>query len=337
MDRRTFLMGCAALLSGCGGGGAAVSPEPVKSIPSTQVLLPDHPALAYTDCASVEVIRERARFSRPITNTLRYQCVAPGARVRLWTDSESVLFLLRPTNLMTQAELRNPIGAVLVDGQLTARWSDTEQVRVIRTGRRMRLHELLMPYNASVDFLGVEIDAGATASAAPRSGRRIVTLGDSITHGFWSSSVDRTWPVLLSQATGLEVVNLGVGGRMCVPSDGTAAASCRPDVLIYLIGFNEFSQQTDPAEFGLRYRQLVENVWAARPGTQVVCVTPTWSPVEQAIPLEAYRQAIRDNATGATVVEGLDLTAHDLAAFPDTVHPSDVGAASIAAGLTALI
>lgn len=335
MDRRTFLM--AALLSGCGGGGVSVAPEPEpeKLIPSKQVLLPDHPALAYTDCSSVEVTTERARFTRPISNPLGYQWVSPGARVRFWTDSEAVSIRLWQTNLMPRDDRRNGVGALLIDGVSTP--LSAPGLSVSHAGRRMRLHEIVWPYNASLDFLGVEIDAGATVSAAPRTGRRIVTLGDSITHGFWSSGVAQTWPFLLSKATGLEVINLGVGGRMCVASDGTAAASCLPDVLVYLIGFNEFSQQKDPDEFGARYRQFLQNVWTARPGTQVLCVTPTWSPVDHPIPLEAYRQAIRDNSAGATLVEGLGLTAHDLTAFPDTVHPGDAGAASMAAGLAAFI
>lgn len=337
MDRRTFLMGGFTLLAGCGGGGASVAPEPAKSVSSATLLPPDHPALSYTDCAAVSVTPEAARFSRPIVNGLGYEHSSPGSRVRVWTDSETVTVRLRDSGLMTRTDTRQSVGAVLVDGAPATTWSDVERVTIKHVGRKMRLHEIVWPYNASVDFLGVEIDPYATAAAAPRTGRRIVTLGDSITHGFWSSDVAHTWPFLLSQATGCEVVNLGVGGRMCVPADGSAAAACSPDVLIYLIGFNEFSQQTDPAEFGSRYRQLLEGVWTDRPGTQIVCVTPIWSPVEKPIPLEAYRHAIRDNSAGATLVDGLSIMPWEPASLTDTVHPSDAGSASIAQGLAAIL
>lgn len=325
MDRRTFLL--ASLLAGCGGGGS--SPEPVAL--KGQFLSPDHPALTYSDGVA-QVAHDVARFTRPIANGFGYQYAAPGARVRFWTDSEMVTVHLKPTRLVTLDETRQSIGAVLVDGVPTL-WGNAELVTLTHVGRRMRLHEVLMPYNDSVDFLGVEIDG--TASAAPRQGKRVVVVGDSITHGFWSSSVVNTWSVLMAQATGCEVVNLGYGGRMCVPSDGTVAASLSPDVIVYLIGYNEFSQQT--TDFADRYRQTLDNIRAARPGCKVVCITPIWSPNEKPIPLESYRQAIRDSVTNETLVEGLTLTAHDLSACPDTVHPSDDGARSMALGIAAAI
>lgn len=334
MDRRTFLASATALLAGCGSGGGTSAPvAPTKS--TTQTLAPDHPALSYTDCAAVDVTAERARFSRPIVNGLGYEWVAPGARIRLWTDSESVTFRLHRSGLMATAETRQGVGAVLVDGVATT-WSDTERVTVTHVGRRMRLHELVMPYNDAIDFLGVEIDG--TAAAAPRAGRRLVTLGDSITHGFWASDVTRSWPFLLSQATGMELVNLGVGGRMCVPSDGTAAAGCGADVITYLIGYNEFSQQKDPTDFGCRHAQTLENIKAGRPGAKIVAITPIWSPNAKPIPLEAYRQAIRDSVPAdVTLIEGPSLMPADPSSLTDTVHPSDAGSASIAQALAALL
>ncbi len=163
-----------------------------------------------------------------------------------------------------------------------------------------------------------------------------MVLGDSITHGFWSSQVARTWPVSLAKKTGREIVNLGYGARMCVPSDGTAAAALEPDTLVYFIGFNEFWQQK--TDFGDRYRKTLDNIRARPPGVKIVAVTPTCSSVEKSIPLEAYRQEIRDAVLAdVTLVEGMSLTSSDLVAFPDTVHPGDAGAAGIAAGLAGVV
>jgi lysophospholipase L1-like esterase len=186
----------------------------------------------------------------------------------------------------------------------------------------------------------VEIDG--TAAAAPRTGRRLVVIGDSISHGFWASDVTRSWPFLVAQATGMELVNLATGGRMCVPADGTMAASCAPDVITYLIGYNEFGQQKDLVDFGARYAQTLANIRAGRPGARVLAITPLWSPNAKPIPLEAYRQAIRDAVAAAadplvTLVEGLSLMPADPSSLTDTVHPSDAGSASIAQALAALL
>ena len=138
----------------------------------------------------------------------------------------------------------------------------------------------------------------------------------------------------------MELVNLATGGRMCVPEDGAMAAGCAPDVITYLIGYNEFSQQTDPAEFGARHAQTLANIRAGRPGARVLAITPTWSPNDAPIPLEAYRQAIRDAVAAAAdplvaLVDGLSLMPADPSSLTDTVHPSDAGSASIAQALAA--
>lgn len=339
-SRRLFLAQSVALLAGCGSGSAVDSPygqdAPVEQAATSQWLAPDHPALAYSDCAEVVITRDMARFSRPILDNNGYWHTGPGARVRFWTDGETVMVGVRRNYLMPREDTRQPVGVVLVDGMVAATWADVERVTITHAGPRMRLHEVVMPYNDSVDFLGVEIPADATAAAAPRTGRRIVVVGDSIAQGFWASDVAHTWPLLLAQATSCEVVNLAYGEAMCAPSDAVAAAALAPDVVVCLVGYNEFSQQT--TDFGSRYSQWLANIRAGRPAAKVVCVTPTWSPNDAAIPLEAYRQEIRDAVPpDVTIVEGPSLTAHDPAMFPDTVHPGDTASASIATGLAAFV
>lgn len=73
-------------------------PEPVKSASSVQMLLPDHPALSYTDCAAVEMRPGAARFLRPIVNGFGYEFSSPGSRVRFWTDSETVTAHVRDSD-----------------------------------------------------------------------------------------------------------------------------------------------------------------------------------------------------------------------------------------------
>ena len=235
MSRRLFLAQSWALLAGCGSGSADDAPyaqAPVEQVAAPQWLAPDHPALAYSDYAEVAITRDMARFSRPILDNNGYWHTGPGARVRFWTDGETVTVGLRRNYLMPREDTRQPVGVVLVDGVVAATWADLERVTVTHAGPRMRLHEVVMPYNDSVDFLGVEIPAKATAAAAPRTSRRIAVLGDSIAQGFWASDVAHSWPFLLAQATGCEVVNLAYGEAMCAPSDAVAAAALAPDVVV---------------------------------------------------------------------------------------------------------
>lgn len=199
-----------------------------------------------------------------------------------------------------------------------------------------------LPSWADAALAAVQLDAGCQLlpPPAPRAGRYIA-VGDSISHGTGQgSATHRTWPFLLAERLGLELLNLGVGGSMTTPAVA-ALAGGRPAALIsVLYGFNDWNRERDPARFRERYRQLLAGLRTAQPAARIACITPLTStrpPGGQpgGADLAAFRTIVREEAAAAggqvVVLAGEELTA--AADLADGVHLSVAGAARFAAAL----
>lgn len=89
-------------------------------------------------------------------------------------------------------------------------------------------------------------------SLRPESGRVVLCLGDSITHGHLGSD----WTDLLSRR-GLSVVNGGINGELAwnLVQRVDRALACRPDVVTILIGANDAMAAHDEAS-ARRYMKM---------------------------------------------------------------------------------
>lgn len=328
------------------GNGVPYTPPVAPS----QVVYPDNANVGYSDYAILSATHASARFTRyadPYGQGFDY--CAPGARVRMRSNSRMVFVNLRYTNLVTRADVYNGTGAILVNGTIYQTFTRAQgaagnlTVPIDFGSQARRTVEVVMPYCASVDFLSFSIDATAVLEPPPpRPVTRCVLVGDSITQGFFASRVDLSWPYLFAASQGAQLVNMGYGSHQVLPAVVQAAAGLSPTIGLYLIGYNEFAHQNDPATMKATYKTALTNWRAAAPAAKLYCITPTYSPNVLSIPLESYRQAIRDALTELAdplniLVEGAALATNDSVRFPDGVHPSDLGSAEIAANLLTAI
>lgn len=326
-----------------------------SSIPVTiQALAPNHASISQSDyCAIATKDATKVRFVRPIVDGQGFETCNPGARVaRFITNSQTVTIRLAYTGLVTRVDAYNAVGWILVNGVKYQSFTRAQDIGVSNPvlvapsfpSAAYRTIEVVLPYCASVDFTGVDIESTATISpAADRPSTRIAFGGDSITHGFTTTDESVSWTYLLGVAKDWETVNLGYGSRWCVPSDGTALANLLPDVATYLIGFNDFNNQEPIATFKANYKSFINNFRAVLPSVKVYCITPLWTATVKAIPIESYRQQIRDALTELgnplnVLVEGTTLTLGGAGSFnADGIHPNDTGAAEIAAALASVV
>lgn len=325
------------------------SAEPVGLLPM-QFTGPDNPLISYSDYAALSVSSGQARFSRYADPYGQgFETAAPGARVRVTTASPMVHFRLQYTDLVTRLDTYNGVGAILVNGSFYASFDRARMaagpltVEIDFGMPAVRTIELLMPYCASVDFLGVGIVSGYSLTTPPaRPAIRYVAVGDSITHGFVASRGDLSWPQRLAALKGWQQINMGYGGHQALPLVVQAAAQLAPTVGTYLIGYNNFGAQTPLAAFKANFQSAVQNWRAAAPSAKLYCITPLYSPNSNTLTLAQYRQQIRDALTEladplSILVEGLPLAPNDAAAFPDNVHPSDSASATIASNLASVV
>lgn len=331
--------------------------------PANRIVAPDDAKIAYSDYMHMEFIpssgdpsAKLARFDRLLDIPAKgYRWDNPGARIRFRTNATSVKALLYFNELHISTSARNSNGLYLIDGASKPEWTfhtkavqtkrEPESVVVTMTaGGAIGFHdyELILPYGDSVDFRGVEVNPEARFDApSARTATRYLAYGDSITHGFSASAVDKSYAFLVAQKNGWQLVNLGLGGRASNVSDARVVTALKADVISVLMGANDW-QGGGPLE---RYRSnmmgFFDAIRAAQPDVPIYFLTslwvaPSWNPKGQVADLESYRQVAREIVAARKdpnlhLVEGSELIDHDIALFDATpVHPNDKGFAQMA-------
>ncbi len=185
---------------------------------------------------------------------------------------------------------------------------------------------------------------------------RLMPMGDSITHGYHSSSDDGYRKYLRA-----DLVNDGfktdfVGGRQYGSMydnynegysgyridaldlfEGNQVSKYRPNIITLMIGTNDMVQNTDLPNAPARLTKLLDDIYSNDPGVTVLLATiiPSTDPaVEARIP--AYNQALPGVVQGqvnqgrnVVLVDMSSFTTADLAAG-DQLHPGDSGYEKIA-------
>ena len=204
-------------------------------------------------------------------------------------------------------------------------------------------YAIFLPYGDSVDFAGLKVDAAAHFEPVKSATTaRFVAYGDSITHGYSASAVDKTYPFLVGQKKKWQTIDLGLGGRSSRPSpDAEVIASLKPDIVTVLMGCNDWQGGVPLERYRTNMQKFLVDFRAARPETPVYLITPlwvapTWNPSAKKHDLEQYRQVLRDIVADMKdphlhLVEGPGLIEHDPSLFnPVAVHPNDAGFAMMA-------
>jgi len=149
-------------------------------------------------------------------------------------------------------------------------------------------------------------------------------VGGEIDKFFWSVSVQK----------GMVVAPLH--------PDGLLTQLLPTDVVVLMLGVNDFSASAPLAVFEQFYRNLLGKTGEL--GVSIICVTPISAAKEDrrnalGLTLEAYRVAIRNlcSNAGLAVVEGPQLLPYDPRYYADGRHPAGLGALLLARRLAAAI
>lgn len=307
---------------------------------------PNNPAFNYSDYVSVAVSSSAAEFTRTIVDGQGLEHVNPGARIRFQTTATALTVNLNYTSAMTFTSY-NGIGLVLVNGSLWQTFTAAEAagavaVTVTLGATASRLVEILLPYSSPVQFTSIDIADGTLTAPAARTANTFGFCGDSITQGFFGYSLANSWPHLVAMNKGYQLINLGYGNRNCVATDGTALGNLNATISTYLIGVNDYLNNTTIADFKTAYAGFIANFRAIQPTSKLYCITPTYCTVSETLTLEDYRQAIRDTLTTVgdsnnVLIEGLTLFTNDSSRLQDGIHPNNMGIQEMALALEAIL
>ena len=173
-----------------------------------------------------------------------------------------------------------------------------------------------------------------------------MAYGDSITHGFTASAVDKSYTFLVAQKNHWQLVNLGLGGRASNVSDAKVVVSQKPDVISVLMGTNDWQGGGSLDRYRTNMMGFLDTIRTAQPTVPIYFITslwvpPSWNPKGQVADLESYRKVAREIVAALKdpnlhLVEGPELIDHDAALFDAVaVHPNDKGFAQMGERLAA--
>jgi hypothetical protein len=145
--------------------------------------------------------------------------------------------------------------------------------------------EVWLPHDEQTELVALRADA-PVEPAAPSDGRRWVHHGSSISHGSVATHPTEPWPVVAARLTGLDLVNLGLGGSALLdPFVARTIRDTPADLVSLKIGINLVNQDL------LRRRALgpavhgwLDTIRDGHPETPVRLVSPVFCGIHESVP-----------------------------------------------------
>ena len=258
----------------------------------TTFIAADDPRLEYSDYADLEFISlpqisstPVARMSRPLESPTGYNCDNPGARLRFCTDAEKINVKLNYSDKHLPVAARNSKGIYLIDGKFSSNWNFSSKTNgkfdfdLQIPGHGLHMYEIIMPYAAPVDIIGIEVNAKAEFSKSQnRPEFRCIFYGDSVTQGFTADSIENTYPFLLSQKLNWQMINMGIAGRSSNPDDAKIISQIDADMLIVFIGVNDWQSGVKPSKYKNNLKTFVKKIRLIRNDLPIFLISPLWVP-----------------------------------------------------------
>jgi lysophospholipase L1-like esterase len=250
----------------------------------------------------------RARAQTPDPQLAMVEAQPSGVRLVFRTAATVIELEARPVRLTYRGVPARPDGVydLLIDGRLTAQGSipgGTLRTIDMATGATedrdggpgtitfgglpggVKDVEIWLPYNEVAEVVALRADA-PIEPATPI--RRPVWLhhGSSISQGSNAASPSTTWPALAARQSGLELINLGLGGSaMLDPFTARTMRDTPADLISVAIGINLVNADV------MRLRAFIPAVHGfldlirdGHPDTPLLVVSPIYCPIHEDTP-----------------------------------------------------
>lgn len=196
------------------------------------------------------------------------------------------------------------------------------------------------PWSGVSVLRSLSLDDGATVKPIPHT-RRILMLGDSITHGYFSSDPRSSYASRVADALGADMRNKGIGGALFFPPLAqTPDEDFEPELITVAYGTNDWKYSSRET-FDRNSTAFLQTLSQTYPKAQIFVLTPIWRSdlhdTESArFPFDHIAeqlQAVADTMPNVVAIDGFDFVPHDPALFLDGLHPNDAGFAYYAESL----
>jgi hypothetical protein len=145
--------------------------------------------------------------------------------------------------------------------------------------------EIWLPYQETTALLDLRADA--PVEPLPDRGRRVwLHHGSSISHGSNAASPTAIWPARAAAATGVELVNLGLGGSALLdPFTARVLRDTPADVISVKIGINIVNADLMRRRaFAPAVHGFLDTIRDGHPETPLLVVSPIWCPIHEETP-----------------------------------------------------
>jgi lysophospholipase L1-like esterase len=220
--------------------------------------------------------------------------------------------------------------------------------------------QVLFPFyyrNAEIIMHGIGIEPDAKLlRAAPDNRPRVLSHGDSITHGHGVTSPRETYVWQAAQKLGCVPLNYGFGGSAWADNivAQTIASRTDWDVLTIMLGTNSLigtdseGRSETAAQYAAKYDAYLATIRAAAPAKPILCITPILNradlkrgPNQNGERPDTYRNGItrvvrerQRTDNNLYFLDGMSLVGDALFLLvTDNVHPNDAGMHRIAEGV----
>lgn len=270
-----------------------------------------------------------ARAQTPDPQLALVEAEPSGVRLAFRTRATTIELETLPTRRVYAGLPPRPAGSydLVVDGQLTAQATATggatltidmstgtvgtaagpaDTLRFGGLSGEAKDVEIWLPHNERTELVALRTDA--PVEPLPDRGRRVwLHHGSSISHGSNATNPTGTWPAVAARRSGVELINLGLGGSALLdPFTARTLRDTPADLISVKIGINLVNADL------MRLRAFVpavhgflDTIREGHPTTPLLVVSPILCPIHEDTPgpgtfdLEALRAGqVKFRATG---------------------------------------
>ena len=199
---------------------------------------------------------------------------------------------------------------------------------------------IYLPWSFAVMLEELSLDGATFVTPTPRA-KRMLMLGDSITHGYDALCPSRSYASLLSTRLCAEEFNKAIGGECFYPLLADSLTERKYDLITVAYGANDWhlpSMEKANALCEGFFRTLCEKFSQ----TKIFVISPIWRAdcegTETALGAFSEIEKMIFSVAGAykntSLIPGFDLVPHETALYGDLyLHPNDLGFAKYAENL----
>lgn len=235
----------------------------------------------------------------------------------------------------------NKIWAIdlMIDGVLCQHtsgegWGDFEFSFALPEG--VKRVTVVFPWSVRTTLKNIEISDDAFILPLEKQ-LRILSIGDSITQGYFADHPCATYVTRTALELNAEVLNQGIGGYQFFEESLDGELCWQPDIITLAYGTNDYSHNDSFDIFKKQVETYVAKLVKLYPDTPILGITPIYRDEAKLIEKAAkkgytffeavdYIKSVYAKYDQITVLDGLSFFPHPAEFFkPDWLHPNDLG------------